>query len=118
VRVRVPYDSEGKRLRFHGVPEEVNGTGLIITAVRSDDASYITGVELAVWPQPPPETSLPRRRAVGSGMRGLYKGEGPSTQALGAGFPRLSATRGLFINLHCWHIADVPHALTNVRYRG
>jgi len=32
VRVRVPYDSEDK-LRFHGVPEEVNGD--VITAVRS-----------------------------------------------------------------------------------
>ena len=25
MRVRVPYDSEGKGLRFHGVPEAVNG---------------------------------------------------------------------------------------------
>jgi hypothetical protein len=24
MRVRVPYDSEGKRLRFHGVPDAVN----------------------------------------------------------------------------------------------
>ena len=39
MRVRVPYDREGKRLRFHGIPEAVNG---IIITVGSDEAPYIT----------------------------------------------------------------------------
>jgi hypothetical protein len=43
--------------------------------------------------QPPPETSYPGGAPWDRGC-GEYKGEGPSTQALGAGFPRLSATRG------------------------
>jgi hypothetical protein len=46
MRVRVPYDREGKGLRFHGVPEKV--TGIVIITVGFYNASYITGVELAV----------------------------------------------------------------------
>ena len=44
----MPYNSGGKGLHFYGVREAVSGSRIVTTAVRSDNASSTTGVELLV----------------------------------------------------------------------
>jgi hypothetical protein len=44
----MPYNSGGKGLHFYSVREAVSGSRIVTTAVRSDNASSTTGVELVV----------------------------------------------------------------------